>query len=86
MTFIAPRIFLRTCGPRPLLVGLYVLLYLLAGTQVLCAQAGDSSTVAPRLQLGVVGGWMAHEVDFTPDVTIQNPTRSELRTGRTLLR
>ena len=71
MTFIAPPHFSPHLRPRPLLVGLYVLLYLLAGTQVLCAQAGDSSTVAPRLQLGVVGGWMAHEVDFTPDVTIQ---------------
>ena len=77
MTFIVPPRFSSHQRPRPLSVGLCILLYLLAGTQVLRAQQRDSTTVAPRLQLGVVGGWMAHEVDFTPNVTEQTlPGRS----------
>ena len=64
--------------PRPLLcVWLYVLLF--AGTQVVAAQeevADSSAAPVARLQIGVVGGQMAHEVDFTPAVTVQTLPRN----------
>jgi len=45
------------------------LLVFIAGTQVLCAQ-GDTLSDYHRLQLGVVGGTMLHEVDFTPGASV----------------
>ncbi|CAH1002476.1 hypothetical protein LEM8419_03355 [Neolewinella maritima] len=48
----------------------------MAGPQVLCSQT-DSSAVVSRLQVGVTGGYMLHEVDFTPSVNVQTlPGRS----------
>lgn len=47
-----------------------ILLFFIAGTQVLNAQR-DSSDYR-RLQLGIVGGLMYHQVDFTPNVTVES--------------
>lgn len=50
----------------------FLLLLFIAGTQVLNAQR--DSVDYRRLQFGIVGGQMRHEVDFTPRVTVESVT------------